>query len=128
MFFRAGAHAFPVRSVYKESIVKNSGITAALSLVLCMCLFCGAAFAHSALCSCADNGDGTVTCEGGFSDGSSAAGVKVFVRNGSDRTLVRGAMNEDSEFSFEKPTGYYMVIMDAGPGHQVEISGDDITE
>jgi len=27
-------------------------------------------FAHSAIMSCFDNGDGTITCEGGFSDSS----------------------------------------------------------
>ena len=35
--------------------------------------------AHTPLCSCFDNGDDTVTCEGGFSDGSSASGVPVRV-------------------------------------------------
>ena len=34
-----------------------------------MLAFAGQAFAHSPLMSCFDNGDNTVTCEGGFSDG-----------------------------------------------------------
>ncbi len=109
--------------------MKKSGIALAVSFALLVCLFCvSIAFAHSALCTCADNGDGTVTCEGGFSDGSSAAGVKVFVRDGSGKALVRGKMDEDSEFSFKKPEDYYTVTMDAGPGHQVEINGNDIVE
>ena len=84
--------------------------------------------AHSALCSCYDNGDGTVTCEGGFSDGSSAAGVRIYVRDARDETVARGKMNDNSEFTFEKPQGDYKVIFDAGPGHQVEIGSDSIVE
>lgn len=86
------------------------------------------ALAHGALCSCLDNGDNTVTCEGGFSDGSSAAGVRVFVRDSDDATVARGKMNDSSEFTFDKPNGAYTVIFDAGPGHQVEIDSRDIVE
>lgn len=84
--------------------------------------------AHSALCSCFDNGDGTITCEGGFSDGSSAAGVRMFIRQLDNKTLIRGKINEDGEFSFQKPKTEYKVVFDAGPGHQVEIPGQEITE
>lgn len=98
-----------------------------LALLACL-LAPSAALAHSALCSCFDNGDGTITCEGGFSDGSSASGVRIFVRDETDTTVARGKMNEDSEFTFDKPAGDYKVIFDAGPGHQVEIKGDSIVE
>ena len=84
--------------------------------------------AHSALCSCYDNGDKKITCEGGFSDGSSAAGVRVFVRNDRDETVARGEMNANSEFTFDKPDGAYRVIFDAGPGHQIEIESSAILE
>lgn len=90
--------------------------------------FAGQAFAHSPLMSCFDNGDGTVTCEGGFSDGSSAAGVKIHVKDGGGKVLKEGKMNEDSEVTFDKPAGAYMVIFDAGEGHSVEINGADIVE
>ena len=90
--------------------------------------FAGQAFAHSPLMSCFDNGDGTVTCEGGFSDGSSASGVKVSVKNGEGKMLVDGRMSEDSEFSFDKPAAGYMVLFDAGEGHSVEVNGADIVE
>jgi len=86
------------------------------------------AMAHAAICNCFDNGDNTVTCEGGFSDGSSAAGVRVFVRDAGDATVARGVMNDDSEFTFDKPAGAYTVLFDAGPGHQVEIQGRDIVQ
>lgn len=84
--------------------------------------------AHSALCSCFNNGDGTVVCEGGFSDGSSAAGVRIFVRELNGKTLIRGVIGEDGEFSFSAPAVEYKVVFDAGPGHQVVVNGEDIVE
>ncbi|WP_461210696.1 hypothetical protein [Desulfocurvus sp. DL9XJH121] len=95
----------------------------ALSLVLA-----AAAFAHTPICSCFDEGDGTVTCEGGFSDGSSAAGVGIHVLDASGKSILDGKMNENSEFNFKKPGGDYTVMFDAGEGHQIRISGSDIVE
>ncbi len=86
------------------------------------------ALAHTPLCSCYDNGDGTITCEGGFSDGSSAAGVTIRVVDASGKVLMESKMNEDSEFTCKKPDGPYKMQFDAGPGHLVEVSGDDIVE
>ncbi|WP_250645535.1 hypothetical protein [Salidesulfovibrio onnuriiensis] len=108
-------------------MIKTMKMLPVLALLACL-LVPVSASAHSALCSCLDNGDGTVTCEGGFSDGSSAKGVRVFVRDASDTTVARGKMNEDSEFTFDKPEGDYTVIFDAGPGHQVEVKSSDIVE
>lgn len=85
-------------------------------------------FAHTPLCLCSDEGDGTILCEGGFSDGSSAAGVKIKAVNSEGKMLIKGVMNEDSEFTFKKPEGPYKVIFDAGPGHEVEVPGSEITE
>ena len=85
------------------------------------------ALAHTPLCSCYDNGDGTVTCEGGFSDGSSAAGVQIRVEAGG-KVAIQGKMDENSEFSFDKPAGDYKVVFDAGEGHRIEIEGKDILE
>lgn len=84
--------------------------------------------AHTPLCSCYDNGDGTITCEGGFSDGSSAAGVEIRVADKSGKVLIKGKMDEDSEYTFDKPDGSYKVEFDAGPGHLVEVDGKEITE
>lgn len=96
-------------------------------LVLAALFFAGQALAHTPLCSCYDNGDGTVTCEGGFSDGSSAAGVKVRVEK-DGKVLLQGKMDEDSEFNFDKPAEGYKVIFDAGEGHAIEIDGKEIVE
>jgi hypothetical protein len=86
------------------------------------------AMAHTPLCSCSDEGDGTILCEGGFSDGSSAAGVEMRVLDLSGEVLIKGRMNEDSEFTFHKPKGPYKVQFDAGPGHLVEVPSSEIME
>ena len=88
----------------------------------------GLCLAHTPLCSCYDNGDGTITCEGGFSDGSSAAGVEMRVEDESGKLLLQSKMDEDSEYTFEKPDGPYKVMFDAGEGHKIEINGKDIFE
>lgn len=84
-------------------------------------------FGHTAIMSCFDNGDDTVTCEGGFSDGSSASGVKFKVeQNG--KAVYESKMSEDSEVTFKKPNGDYTAVFDAGEGHSVHVKGSDITE
>ena len=85
-------------------------------------------YAHTPLCSCSDEGDGTILCEGGFSDGSSAAGVRIKVVDSQGKVFMEGKMNEDSEFTFKKPNVPYTVIFDAGPGHAVKIPSTEITE
>ncbi len=104
---------------------KSLCITITMVLALSL-LFAAAAFAHTPICSCYDNGDGTITCEGGFSDGSSAAGVKIEVKDKDGKVLISGEMNESSEFVFEKPKTEYEVVFDAGPGHVITTSGEDI--
>ncbi len=84
-------------------------------------------FAHTAIMSCFDNGDGTITCEGGFSDGSSASGVEFFVEQ-SGKKVFTSKMSEDSEVTFKKPNGDYTAVFSAGEGHSVHIKGSDITE
>lgn len=90
-------------------------------------LFAGVALAHTPICMAYLNDDGTVTCEGGFSDGSSATGAKMTVRTPEGKVLVEGVMDEFSEFTFEKPEGPYEVEFDAGPGHSILLKGEDIT-
>ncbi len=97
-------------------------LTAALTLAA------GAALAHTPLFSCYDNGDGTISCEGGFSDGSSAAGVAVHIQDGSGKTVQETKLDENSEITFKKPAGDYAVMFDAGEGHKITVPGKDIVE
>lgn len=84
-------------------------------------------FGHTALMSCFDNGDKTITCEGGFSDGSSASGV-VFRLNQGGKSILDGKFNENSEFTFDKPNGAFEAIFDGGDGHKVVVKSKDISE
>lgn len=84
--------------------------------------------AHSPLFDCFDNGDGTVSCQGGFSDGSSASGVKITVTDGSGAVLSTFALDANSECTFDKPEGAYRVGFYAGEGHAIDIDGEDIVE
>ncbi len=99
------------------------------TLIIAFLAFPSRAFAHTALCACMDNGDETVTCEGGFSDGSSAAGTYVRVMDKeTGKVITYGKMDEEGEYTFDKPTVPYIVVMDGGEGHQVEIEGSNIIE
>jgi hypothetical protein len=99
-----------------------------LALTITLFLFAGSVSAHTPLCSCYDNGDGTITCEGGFSDGSSASGVQMRVEKKNGGVLIEGKMDEFSEFTFDKPADDYQVVFDAGEGHLIEIDGKEIME
>jgi len=79
------------------------------------------ALAHTPLFACYDNADGTVLCEGGFSDGSSAAGVTIRVLGAGRSVLLESQLNHLSEIEFDKPEGEYIAVFDAGEGHIIEI-------
>ncbi len=100
----------------------------AVAAVLTLVLAAGQALAHTALCNCFDNGDGSVTCEGGFSDGSSAAGVAVTVLDAGGKELLKGTMDPNSQYTFKKPDGKYTVRFFAGEGHEVLVQSDKIVQ
>jgi hypothetical protein len=103
---------------------REGRLVSMLGLVLCA----GVASAHNAICDCYDNGDDTITCEGGFSDGGKAVGVPLRVLDASGKVLVDGAMSDNSDFTFAKPKVDFRVEFDAGQGHVVTIDGRDIEE
>jgi hypothetical protein len=108
----------------RENAVMNLGPLALITLLVCG----GTAEAHNAICDCFDNGDDTITCEGGFSDGGKAAGVPVRVLDGSGKVLIEGAMSDESDFTFMKPKVEFRVEFDAGQGHVVTVDGRDIEQ
>lgn len=92
-------------------------------------LYCGSnAYAHSPLCDCFLNGDDTITCEGGFSDGSSAEGIAIRIVSEEGRVLLAGKMNGESQYAFDVPEEDFHVVFDAGENHAVTIYGGDIEE
>ncbi len=84
------------------------------------------AHAHSALLNCFDNADGTFTCQGGYSDGSSATGIRIVVKDDSGRTLQEATLNADSEVVLSRPQQNFTVLFDGGSGHSVEVPGESI--
>ncbi len=84
------------------------------------------AYAHSALLNCFDNADGTFTCQGGFSDGSSATGIKIVVKDSSGNILQEAQLNSDSEVVLPRPERDFTVLFNGGAGHSVEIPGESI--
>lgn len=86
------------------------------------------AWGHTPICDCYDNGDSTVTCEGGFSDGGSAAGIAMRIVDVSGKVLIQGKMSEYSDYTFAKPDSDFRVIYEAGDGHTIEIDSRDIEE
>jgi hypothetical protein len=95
-------------------------------LALPLALLAAVAYAHNAICDCYDNGDETITCEGGFSDGGKAVGVPLRVLDASGKVLIEGAMSAQSDFTFDKPKVDFRVVFDAGEGHVITIDGRDI--
>ena len=87
-----------------------------------------AAYAHNAICDCFDNGDDTITCEGGFSDGAKAVGVPLRVLDTAGKVLVDGKMSDKSDFTFPRPKVDFRVEFDGGQGHIVTIDGRDIEQ
>lgn len=65
-------------------------------------------------------------CEGGFSDGSSAAGVTIRVLGADRSVLLESQLNHLSEIEFGKPEGEYTAVFDAGEGHLLEIPSSRI--
>ena len=96
-------------------------VAAALVLALA-----GAALAHTPLFSCWDNGDGTISCEGGFSDGSSAANIPIRVADEKGEVVFEGKLDESGELTFGKPQGVFSVTFDGGPGHTLTVKSGDI--
>ncbi len=82
--------------------------------------------AHAPLFDCFADGPDKISCEGGFSDGSSASGILVRVLDAQEKVLLEGKIDADGKFSFKKPPGDFHVLFDAGAGHKVTVFGADI--
>lgn len=95
-------------------------------LLLLSLTFAATAQAHTPLFDCFDNGDDTITCEGGFSDGSSAAGVAIRVLDAQGKVLEQGELDSAGSIMLKRPTGEFSVVFAAGEEHSLTVLGDDI--
>ena len=83
------------------------------------------AFAHTLYMTVEDNENGTVTVQGMFSTGATGAGIEVRLENKKGKVLWKGETDADGECTFKKPSVFYSIIMDfgPGPGHQAREKG-----
>ncbi len=80
----------------------------------------GQAQAHKPLLSVSDNNDGMMSIEAGFSDGGSAAGHKIILKNqDTGEVLLETRVGEDGSLELKKPSVNFTVTLDAGEGHVV---------
>jgi hypothetical protein len=95
------------------------------AIIFCMT---GAAQAHKPLLSVGDNQDGTISIEAGFSDGSSAAGHKIILKDEKTQAIIsEQRVGEDGTLQLKKPSVPYTVTLDAGVGHIVTKTGPSLS-
>lgn len=95
-------------------------------IALLLILLGSAASAHTPLFDCYDNGDDTLTCEGGFTDGASAEGVDIRVVDAQGKVLQQGALDAAGSITFMRPAGEFSVVFSAGSEHSITVLGDEI--
>ncbi len=110
------------------NMMKKNALMALVVTLLGVTMISGVASAHTPLFSCWDNGDNTISCEGGYSDGSSAApaGTAIIVKDAGGSVISSGKLDKTGQLTFNKPSGDYSVTFDGGPGHSVVVNGKDI--
>lgn len=93
-------------------------------------MLCGPAYAHYPLLDCRFGAESSVQvyCSAGFSDGSKAPNVLMEVFSEDDEVVAQGVTSDQALFDFERPNGAFFIIMDAGPGHVIEISDDEVLQ
>lgn len=90
-----------------------------IAVLLTLCVY-----AHTPLLTVEDNGDGTIFVQGGFSNGASAGGVKIYLTSiATKQVLWESVFPDIGELDVEIPNEPYTVTFDAGPGHVVTKEG-----
>lgn len=84
-----------------------------ITLALCVDIF-----AHTLILNVLDNGDDTITIQGVYDTGQSAANAQIrleALRDG--KVLFQQRLPDESELSVKIPTQAYKIILDGGPNH-----------
>ena len=84
------------------------------------------ALAHSPFLMCEYDSE-KIICEGGFSDGSSASGVKIKLMSDDGKILEEKKLDKLSSVSFDKTKEDFYILFDGGTGHSVEVEMGDIS-
>ena len=85
------------------------------------------AHAHAPILDCFIK-QGKVTCEAGFSDGSSAAGRRIQVLDARNKVLLDGVLDQAGTYTFTAPSVDYHVVFYGGDHHQVTLDRVNISE
>lgn len=83
------------------------------------------ALAHHPFGECRQVDGKTIRCTGGF-DGKPIPGLPIDVLDDDDKILIRGKLDAEASFTFEKPAVPFYVLIDAGPGQVAEIDDAEI--
>lgn len=102
-------------------IMKRFQTTLAVGLLLAAL----PAFAHHPFGECRQVDRKIIRCTGGF-DEKPVPGLRTDVLDDQGNILIRGKLDAQASFSFEKPAEPFYVLIDAGPGQAVEIDDEDI--
>ncbi len=85
------------------------------------------ALAHAPLLDCYADGEATITCEAGYSDGASAVNQVIRVRDGDHRLLFEDRFGENGAFSFPRPEAVeFHVQFEGDQFHSVIVYSSDI--
>jgi len=81
-------------------------------------------FGHSLVLNIFDNQDDTISVEGMFTTGESAAGALVKLESlDSEEIFFQERLSDNAEMIVEIPKFPYKIILDGGPGHRAEKEG-----
>lgn len=69
-----------------------------------------------------------IVCQGGFSDGSSVAGVTIDLISYDEDILASKTFDDQSTVHFTPHEGEFYILLDAGPGHTVEVDYQDVSD
>jgi len=103
-----------------------------LPLVAGLVAFIPLSHAHYPILNCTvgnnEKAPHQVRCEASFSNRAKAPNVIMEVYSEDDEVISEGHTDNDSIYTFDRPEGVYFIIMDAGPGHVLEISDEEVVE
>lgn len=106
------------RRPYKKQCVN-------VSLSVILLALATPSYAHFPFCECALDA-GKIQCKAGFSDGSGASGVTVDLISYDEEIIQQNQFSEASTAEFAPYDGEFYILLDAGPGHTVEVDWHDI--
>lgn len=101
----------------------KKNVATLLAGLIALLLVTAPAFGHTLFMNLTDNEDGTVSVEGMFSTGATAANLPLYLMNENEKQILKIKLDENGEAEFNIPDQPYTVFLDGGPGHTVREDG-----